>query len=285
MSSPIALKESRYGKSRVRLVKVERHGARHDLKDISVDIRLTGTFDASYLEGDNRLVLPTDTMKNTVYALARQAPLGEIEEYGLRLADHFLERNDQVSRARIEISENLWRRIECAGEPHDHAFQLSGPEQRTAVIDRDRTRTSIEAGIAGLVVMKTGRSAFEGFLKDEYTTLKDAADRVFGTAVKAEWSYDGAQQHFGELWNGVRATLLEIFANHDSRAVQHTLSAMGEAVLQRFDPIREIRLSMPNRHCLLVDLTPFHMDNPNEVFVPTEEPYGVIEATLTRSGS
>jgi len=285
VSVSVELKDNRYGKSRVRLVKVERHDSLHNVKDIVVDIQLSGNFEAAYTEGDNQLVLPTDTMKNTVYVLARQAPVGEIEEFGLRLARHFLSRNDHASHVRVSISENLWERIDVGGQPHDHSFRLPGGERRTAEIEADRVQTSITAGIADLVVLKTSRSAFRDFAKDEFTTLKETDDRLFGTAVKAEWSYSGTEHNFGQLWSGVRETMMEVFATHDSRGVQHTLSAMGEAVLRRFDPIREIRLSMPNRHCLLVDLSPFHLDNPNEVFVPTEEPFGVIEATLTRSGS
>ena len=285
MPVSIKLKDNRYGKSRVRLVKVEHHDTSNDVKDLTVDIQLCGDFEASYTAGDNRLVIPTDTMKNTVYALARKEPLGEIEEFGMRLAGHFLERHSHVTRARIGISENLWRRIEHDGRSHSFAFQLSGPERRTATVDRDRTAAVVEAGIADLVVLKTKHSAFEGFLRDEHTTLKETKDRLFGTAVKAEWSYNSTSLEFGDLWDGIRETLLEAFANHDSRGVQHTLSAMGETVLQRFPSVREIHLSMPNRHCLLVDLSPFHLDNPNEVFMPTDEPHGLIEATLTRSGS
>jgi urate oxidase len=285
MPASIKLKDNRYGKSRVRLVKVERHTTHNDVKDLTVDILLSGDFEASYTTGDNRLVIPTDTMKNTVYALARKRPLGEIEEFGMRLADHFLKRHSHVSAARISISENLWRRIEHDGRSHSFSFQLSGPERRTATIDRDRTAATIAAGIADLVVLKTRNSAFEEFLHDEYTTLKETKDRLFGTAVKADWSYNSTSLKFGDLWDGIRETLLEAFANHDSRGVQHTLSAMGETVLQRFSAVREIHLSMPNRHCLLVDLSPFHLDNPNEVFVPTDDPHGLIEATLTRSGS
>jgi len=285
MAASIRLTDNRYGKSRVRLVKVERHATRNDIKDLSVDIQLTGDFEASYTTGDNRLVIPTDTMKNTVYALARKAPIGEIEEFALRIAEHFLQRHAHVAGARIDISENLWRRIERDGRTHADSFQLWGPERRTAAVHRDRERTAIEAGIADLVVLKTKNSAFEGFLRDEYTTLRETNDRLFGTAVKAEWSYNATSLKFGDLWNGTRETLLEIFASHDSRGVQHTLSAMGEAVLERFPAVSEIHLSMPNRHCLLVDLSPFQLDNPNEVFVPTDEPHGLIEATLTRSGS
>jgi urate oxidase len=279
----IEFAENRYGKCRVRLVKVERHAARHDLKDVSVDIHLSGNFAAAYLEGDNSQVVPTDTMKNTVYALARRQPLGEIEEFGQRLAEHLVSRNPQVSEARIDISQNTWSRIPCDGQEHDYAFVRASEEQRTATVLRDRSGFTVKAGIADLVVLKTSRSAFEGFARDEYTTLKETRDRLLGTAIRAEWTYAPGSHDFGALWHKARTAILEVFATHDSRGVQHTLYATGKTVLERIPEATRIELSMPNRHCLLVDLTAFGLDNPNEVFVPTDEPYGLIEAVLTRS--
>ncbi|HEV2492051.1 MAG TPA: urate oxidase [Terriglobia bacterium] len=279
----VVLSENQYGKSRVRLVKVERQGSRHELRELTVDIQFAGDFAAAYLEGDNRKVLPTDTMKNTVYALARQQALGEIEDFGARLADHFLRRSAYVGWVRVAISENAWTRIRMGGQEHDHAFVRAGNEWRTAAIEQNRSGTGIKAGIAGLEVLKTAHSAFENFLQDEYTTLKDTRDRLLATAVTAEWTYAGGAHDYGALWRTARQTMLEVFAGHDSRGVQHTLYAMGEAVLKRIPAVERIELSLPNRHCLLVDLAPFGLDNPNQVFVPTDEPHGVIVAVLTRS--
>jgi urate oxidase len=277
------LLENRYGKSRVRLVKVERNGLRHEIKELSLDIRLAGDFAAAYIEGDNRRVLPTDAMKNTVYAFARREPLGEIEEFGQRLSAHFLGQIAHVASAQIALSEGSWRRIRVGGQEHDHAFIRAGQERRTAVVHEDRSGVTARAGITDLVVLKTARSAFEGFLHDEYTTLKDSGDRLLGTAVKAEWTYALGAHNYGALWRSVRNLILEVFAGHDSRSVQHTLYAIGHAVLAHIPEVTRIELSMPNRHCLLVDLVPFGLDNPNQVFVPTEEPHGVIEAVLTRA--
>jgi urate oxidase len=277
------ISENRYGKSRVRLVKVERLGSRDEMKDLSLDIQLSGDFAAAYLEGDNRQVLPTDTMKNTVYALARQGPLGEIEEFGQRLAHHFLDRNPHVSSARIPISQNTWTRIKVEQKEHDHAFVRAGDERRTAVIQADHSGLTVKSGIADLVVLKTSHSAFQGFVHDEYTTLNDTRHRLLGTAVRAEWTYAPGAHDYGALWRTARETILEVFAGHDSLGVQHTLYAIGKAVLERIPELIRIELSLPNRHCMLVDLAPFGLDNPNEVFAPTDEPYGLIEAVLTRS--
>ncbi|MGZ7073109.1 MAG: factor-independent urate hydroxylase [Candidatus Angelobacter sp.] len=281
MPASIQLSECSYGKTSVRLVKVERHGARPEMKDLTVAIQTFGAFASAYSDGDNRLVLPTDTMKNTVYVLAREARIGEIEHFGMRLANHFLARNSHLTRVRISISESIWQKLGSNGKPKD-SFQMSGPECRTAIVDSSRSGSSVEAGVKDLLVLKTSRSSFANFLKDEYTTLKETEDRLLSLNVNAQWSYKTGAQDAETPWKPIRDTLLDVFAAHDSRSVQHTLFAMGQAVLERFACVEEIRLSMANRHCLLVDLAPFKLDNPSEVFVPIEEPSGLIEAVLKR---
>lgn len=283
MSAAVQLSHCSYGKTGVRLVKVERHGVRHDLRDLDVAVQVSGPFETAYSEGDNRQVVPTDTMKNIVYVLARQQLLGEIEDFGTRIANHLLTRHPHLTSVQIAISENAWGRIRCDGRPHDSAFQMSGAEVRTAKIDAGRSKTSIQGGVRNLLVLKTSQSAFENFLHDEYTTLKETRDRLFGSRVAARWTYKSAASDFREDWQCVRDTLLTVFAQHDSRSVQHTLYAMAQAALQQVASIEEIWLSMPNRHCIPVDLSPFGLDNPNEVFVPVEEPSGAIEATLKRA--
>lgn len=272
-----------YGKSRVRLVRVTRTGPQHDIKDISVDIQFEGDFDAVHTRGDNSKVLPTDTMKNTVYALAAKHPVGEIEHFGTRLVSHFLGNNTQVSAVKVSISEHLWSRIPAETKPHPTAFVSAGNERRTAVVTGSRQRTTVSAGIEDLLVLRTAGSAFDSFAKDPYTTLPETRDRVFATVVKAEWDYQVEDASFGLCWRTVRDALLETFASHPSESVQHTLYAMAEAALERCDQLSEIRLSMPNKHHLVFDVSRFGIDNRNEVFVPTDEPYGLIEATLRRN--
>jgi urate oxidase len=280
------LASNSYGKSGIRLVKVTRRPDRHDLKDVTVGIRLEGDFEKAHVAGDNSAVLPTDTMKNTVYALASKHRLEEIEAFGLELGEHFVRSHPPVARARIELSERLWERLEVSGKPHGHAFRRPGGETRLARVAVERGGSaSVEAGVEGLVVLKTARSGFAGFARDRFTTLRETEDRLLATAVSAAWSYAGKNESFGRLWRGIRRTLLEAFADHDSRSVQHTLYAMGEAVLASHAEVSEIRLSMPNRHHLPVDLSPFGLENNNEIFVATEEPYGLIEATVVRSPS
>ena len=276
----IRLGENNYGKQRVRILQVSRHADRDDIKELTLGIRLEGDFDSAHTKGDNRKVLPTDTMKNTVYALARQHPIDSPEGFCWHLADHFLARNSQVSRVRVEAMQTLWTRLSLDGKPHPHTFTGSDNAKRTATLDATRTEKLLHSGIAGLVVLKTTGSAFENFLKDEYTTLKEDRNRILATSIHATWLYRKITVDFDLNWQGVRQTLLETFAGHESESLQHTLYAMGEAVLKKFADAREIHLSLPNKHYNLVDLSPFHMENPKEIFLPTDEPHGLIEATL-----
>ena len=277
----IRLGENNYGKSRVRLLRVTRQEGRHDIKELTLAIRFEGDFDAAHTQGDNSKILPTDTMKNTVYALARQHSIETAELFCLQLIEHFLAYNPQVSRVQIEAEEERWARLPLGGKAHPSAFTRAGKEKRTAVLSGTRKETTVRAGIEGLVVMKTSKSAFEDFLKDPLTTLKEDDNRILATELRANWLYaDGAE--FGSIWHGVREMLLETFAEHDSKSLQHTLYAMGEAVLNNFDNIREIHFSLPNKHFNLVNLAPLGMDNPGCVYLPTDEPHGLIEATVRK---
>lgn len=277
------LADSAYGKSKVRLVQVLRRGDRHDLRDLTVAIRFKGDYDESYTEGDNAAVLPTDTMKNTVYAVAARHPVKEPEDFGLALARHFIERNRRLRRVRVDLREHPWGRIRFGGREHGSAFVRQGDDARTATVQMDRHSSRVGAGMRQLVIMKTARSAFTGFLRDEYTTLPETDDRLLATALTATWQYGDAVSDYGTVWRAVRTTLLETFAEHDSKSVQHTLHAMGAAVLDHSHDVSAIRLVMPNKHHLPVDLSGFGLHHRNEIFVPTDEPHGVIEATLVRT--
>ena len=280
----VQLVQNNYGKSRVRLMKVSRRGEWHELQNINVKIAFEGDFDAIHLEGDNSKCLPTDTMKNTVYALAAQTErIEEIETFGLRLARHFLAGNKEVSRVSIDIIEHKYTRIPTGGEPHAHSFTKSGGEKRTTSIRISGDDCSVESGLEDLTVIKTTRSGFAGFKKDKYTFLPETNDRIFCTSVKANWRYANPEAATEELWRSVRQTILDTFAEHDSLSVQHTLHAMGEAVLNNHEAVSEISFSLPNIHCIPVDVTRFGKENKNTIFLPTEEPHGLIEGTLRRT--
>jgi urate oxidase len=276
----VSLAWNRYGKSRVRLVKVHRGRDSHDLIDLTLDVALEGAFERVYVEGDNSGCLATDTMKNTVYALARKDSIDHVESFALRLAAYFASKPG-VSRVRIEAAEHPWARLSAGGHPHPHAFARAGAEEWTTVVTQDAGGAAVISGLRGLVVLKTTDSAFSGFPRDQYTTLPETRDRILATSITANWAYVHGFSDFAQR-TAVRGALLETFAGHRSESVQQTLYAMGEAALLACRGVHDIQLSLPNRHHLLVDLKPFGLDNPNEVFVATEEPFGLIEARVSR---
>jgi urate oxidase len=281
---------NRYGKSRIRLVKVRRpvpgasseeaSASPHELVDLTLDVQLEGAFDAVYVDGDNASCIATDTMKNTVYAMARHDPIDHVEAFASKLADHFGDK-PAVSRVRITAVEQPWDRLSADGRRHPHAFVQAGGEQWTAEVTRDAGGIAIVSGLANLVVLKTTDSAFAGFPRDEFTTLPETRDRIMATSITAEWTYRRGATDFS-VRTVIRRAIVETFAAHVSRSVQHTLYAMGEAALSACDDVTSITLALPNRHHLLADLTPFGLDNPNEIFVATDQPFGLIEATMTR---
>ena len=275
---------NRYGKSRIRLVKVRRAGGVHDIVDLTVDVQLEGAFETVYTEGDNASCLATDTMKNTVYAIARRDPLDHIESFALRLADHFAAR-PPVSRARISLFEERWDRMPSAAGADPHAFVKGAGEQWTAEVIRDAGGAQVVSGLTNLVVMKTAGSAFSGFPRDEFTTLPETEDRLMATRLTAIWRYGSPDLDFDDTFSDVRNTLLEVFADHDSPSVQTSIWIMARAILERHDEVEEVRMVLPNLHHWLVDLSPFGMTNDGEVYVSTTEPHGLIEATVRRGAT
>jgi urate oxidase len=265
-----------YGKSRIRLMRVLRHGDRHDLKEMTVSVRFEGDFESCFRTGDNGNILPTDTMKNTVYALAKDKSVKTAELFAQHLIDHFLNHNSQVSLVEIGIVEHLWKRIDGT------AFEQDGGEKRTTTVRGRREGTRITSGIEDLVILKTTGSAFTGYIKDPLTTLPETTDRILATSLKADWRY-AAPVPYDTIWHGIRRAIVSAFAEHQSLSVQHTLFAIGERVLETFGEVEEIHLTMPNKHCNLVDLSRFGLENDNEIFVPVDEPHGYIEAKLVRT--
>ena len=289
-STRTQLASHRYGKSRVRLMRVTRHATHHDLDDWTVEVMLTGDFAEVFTAGDNTRIVATDTVKNTVYFLARQSKASSTEGFAQELIDFLLSRNAQVTAVEVTIESHLWKRLTVDGEPYPTAFMKGSDERQTTRISRAQSGPfRIRSGFDRMNVLKTAQSGFVGFLRDELTTLPETTDRLFGTAVTAEWSYSeaGIAQgiEFDKVRHHVRERMLATFARHDSLSVQQTLYAMAEAALDHTELIEEVFLRMPNKHNLLVDLSPFGTDNPNHIFVPTEEPHGTIEATVRRGSS
>jgi urate oxidase len=275
---------NRYGKSRVRLSRITRHGSRHEFNEWTVKVLLEGDFETSFTEADNSKLLPTDTIKNTVYSLARSSKADTIEAFAMELGDYLLANNPQVSGACVEIEEKAWERMIVDGAPEPTTFKLGGPEAQTVRVVRDREHEewSVKSGVDGLVILKTTKSAFTGYIKDKLTTLKPATDRIFGTCATATWEFGVGSPDYAKVRARVIAAMLKEFAAHHSMSVQHTLFDMGNAALTAAPEIARITLTMPNLHHLLADLSPFGQDNPNHIFVPIDEPHGYIEATIER---
>jgi urate oxidase len=278
----IELGRNRYGKAAIHVVRVARDPSGHRVRDVIVAVALEGEFGAAHTDGDNSLVVATDTMKNTAYAFARDHLAGSIEAYGQALAEHFLE-FEQVDRATVNVREHLWRPIEVGGQPVRDAFLRGGEGIRIATVAATRAETSVEAGVEDLVAMKTTRSAFGGFPRDRYTTLPETDDRLMATRITAIWRYGSPDLDFDATFQAVRLTLLEVFADHDSPSVQTSIWIMARAILERHEAVEEVRMVLPNLHHWLADLTPFGMTNDGEVYVSTTEPHGLIEATVRRS--
>ena len=279
----IELAENRYGKSRVRLMKVARSPKGNDLREWTVQVLLTGDFDTAHYDGDNSKILPTDTMKNTVYSVARNSSATSMEDYAKELVDFLLSRNPQASSVSVAIESTMWKRLTVDGKPHPTSFMRGSGELQTTTVSRAQKGSfSILSGFRNLVVMKTADSGFEGYIMDELTTLKETSDRLFCTALSAEWRYTTAALEFDATRAALREAMLKTFAEHKSKSVQETLYAMGKSALERIAEVDQVDLTMPNKHCLLVDLSRFGQDNPNEIFVPTDEPAGHIEARVRR---
>ena len=278
---------NQYGKAENRVVRIYRDTARHDIRDLNVSTALRGDFTAAHTDGDQAHVLPTDTQKNTAFAYAKKVGIESPEAYALALADRFLSVTDAASAARIEVEEYAWDRISVDGQGHDHSFVRRGGETRTTVVTVDdsgeRRRTWVVSGLKDLVVLKSTGSEFRGFLKDDFTTLAEADDRILATSLVARWRYEGTEGiDWNKQYDSVRATMLTAFATTYSRALQETLYAMGVAVLDAHPSVQEVKFSAPNKHHFLVDLEPFGLDNDGEVFIAADRPYGLIEAAVLR---
>ena len=277
----IELGANRYGKAAIRLVRVTRDPGGHRVRDLTVAIALEGDFDAAHTDGDNTNVIATDTMKNTAYVFAKDHLDGSIEAYGRALAEHFLA-EPQVDVATVNIRAHHWGAIDVAGRPAPDAFVRGGEGTRVATVSASPGSVLVEAGVEDLIVMKTGRSAFSGFPRDRYTTLPETEDRLMATRLTAIWRYGAPDLDFDATFAAVRATLLEVFADHDSASVQESIWIMARAILERHEEITQIRMVLPNLHHWLVDLWPFGLENDREIFTPTTEPHGLIEATVRR---
>jgi urate oxidase len=287
----IVLGPNQYGKAENRVVRIYRDTPRHEIRDINVSSTLRGDFSAAHLVGDQQRVLPTDTQKQTIYAFAKKVGVGEIEEFALALGRHFVRDTEPVEGCRIEIDEYAWERVRV-GAPngstreHDHTWVRKGQETRTTVLTIDGKSPSgtetLVSGFKDLLVLKSTGSEFHDFLVDEYTTLVPTTDRILATSLSVRWRYVGTEIDWATTYASIRQIMLECFAEVQSLALQQTLYEMGRAALEAHQEVAEIRFSAPNNHHFVYDLSPFGLENPNEVFHADDRPYGLIQATVMR---
>jgi urate oxidase len=280
----IVLGPNQYGKAENRVVRIYRDSDRHEIRDLNVSTSLRGDFSAAHLVGDQARVLPTDTQKQTVYAFAKQVGIDEIEDFALALGRHFVNDVEPVEGCRIEIDEYAWERVSVDGREHDHTWVRKGQETRNTIltIEGKGGPEHLVSGLKDLVVLKSTGSEFHDFLVDEYTTLIPTTDRIMATSLVARWRYLGTELDWAALYASIRQLLLERFAIVHSLALQQTLYEMGRAVLEAHDEVAEIKFSAPNKHHFVYDLSPFGLENPNEVFHADDRPYGLIQATVQR---
>lgn len=281
----VTLGHNQYGKAETRVVRVYRDSDPHEIVDYNVSVSLVGDFADIHLTGDNANCLTTDATKNTVNAFCKEQ--GEAarqpESLGLALARHFVDDTAPVTRARIKLEMYPWRRLDSGGAPHPHAFAREGGYVRTAAVTYDGERSWVVSGVKDLTVLKTTDSEFFGFVQDRYTTLEPTHDRVMATSVTSQWWHTDLRADWAKSYEDALSTMTDVFAGHHSLALQQTLYTMGEAMIDGQPEIGEVRFSLPNKHHFVIDLSPFGLDNPNEVFHADDRPYGLIEGTVHRA--
>lgn len=279
----VRLGENNYGKAEVQLFKIFRDQPRHEIKDVRVRVAMVGAFDAAHLKGDNTDLIATDTVRNTIYGLAKDGFQGSVEAFGEELVHHFVQTGPKVKSAFAEFTEHLWERIPVNGQGHDHAFVRQMPK-RTARVEGDGETFKVTSGIEELYVLKTTNSGWEGYLLNEkFTALPETNDRVMATTVTARWEYGQTDVDYDGVWRQVYAQLQETFTDHYSPSLQNTLYLMGQAVLTRCPEISRIWFQLSNKHHLKYNLERFGMDNPGTIFHVDPEPYGLMEGWVERA--
>lgn len=285
----VSLGPNKYGKAENRVVRIIRDTPRHEIIDLNVSSQLRGAALAdSYLTGDNSKVVATDTQKNTVFAFAKEHGIHSPEEFLLQLSRHFTGEFDWIDGGLWQAEQYEWDRIVVDGKPHDHSFVRSGRGTRLAAVQVADGATHVLGGVKDLVVLKSTGSEFSGFPRDRLTTLAETDDRIMATSVTGRWRFlpDAVEAgiDYNALYAEVSQILLATFASVHSLALQQTLFAMGTAAIEARPEIAEVRFAMPNKHHFAYDLSPFGLENRNEVFYAADRPYGLIEGTIVRDG-
>jgi urate oxidase len=278
----MALISNTYGKGRVRVMRVHRAGARQEVRELTVQVMLEGDFDRAFTDADNSTSLCTDTMKNVVNIVAREQLTAGPEDFSVAVAQRLLERYDSVRQATVTAHETVWKRLSVDGAEHPHAFTLDPNGKPFARATMTDGATSIESGVSGFTFLKSTQSGWANYIKEPYTTLPETNDRIAATAMEATWRWKARPADYATTNKRILDAMLKVFAATYSHSVQDSLYRMGKAALEAAPEIAEITLACPNKHYLLANLAPFGLDNPNHVFIATDEPHGQIECTVGR---
>lgn len=274
--------KNKYGKGRVRIMRIHREGEKQEVSQLSIKAMIEGDFARAYTDGDNSTSVSTDTIKNVVNIVARENTGLSAEDFCQVLAKRYLDTYPQVASVTVTAHETKWTRLLIDGKPHAHSFILDSNGKPTVEVAATRAQMSMSSGIDGFTFMKSTQSGWENFAPDPYTTLQPTGDRMCATAMVASWKWSGKPSSYPQTNAKILAKLLDVFATTYSPSVQNSLYHMGEAVLAAVPEISEISMACPNIHYILMNLAPFGMDNNNDVFLPTDEPHGQIECTVGR---
>ena len=272
----------RYGKGRVRVMRIHRDGDRQEVSQLNIKAMLEGDFSRTFTHADNSVTVSTDTIKNIVNVVARENTGLSPEEFCQVLAKRYLDSYPQASKVSIVSHETKWSRLSFGGKPHPHSFVLDSNGRPTVQVEATRTASSLVSGIDGFAFMKATQSGWEMYLKDCYTTIPETNDRLCATSMVATWKWSRKPASYQAANTKILDTLLEVFSTTYSYSVQDSLYRMGEAALAAVPEISEISMACPNMHYILLNLSPFGLDNKNDVFLPTDEPHGQIECTVGR---
>lgn len=279
----MSLTRKTYGKGRVRVMRIHRDGDHYDVRELTVKAMLQGEFGQAFTAGDNSTSVSTDTVKNIVNVVARENLALPTELFCRAVAERLLDSYPQVDTATVTGHETKWSRLAVAGKPHPHSFLLDGNGNPFAEVVATRTGVVTSSGLDGFTFMKCTASAWDKYVKDRYTTIPETRDRMAATSLMTSWRWKAAPADFPTANAMILETMLEVFASTYSESMQDSLYRMGEAALAKVPEIEEISLAAPNKHYLLINLSPFGMDNENQIFLPTDEPHGQIECTVGRA--
>lgn len=294
------LTAARYGKDNVRILKVDRDPSTgiQTCTEMTVCVLLSGDIETSYTQADNSVVVATDSTKNTIHILAKTTPVNPPELFAATLATHFPKTYKHIHETHVKIITHRWTRLDVDGKPHPHSFFRDGVETRNVEAHFSRSGgLTLRSAIVGLHVLKSTGSQFHGFVRDEFTTLKETWDRILSTEVDAVWEWRkfkdledvksvAAEGRFDKAWELARYVTLKTFCEDNSASVQATMYKMCEQILEKAPGVEHVEYSLPNKHYFEIDLS-WHKGLKNtgkdaEVYAPQSNPNGLIKCRVSR---